>query len=325
VVRRRTATGFIALILALSLLAGCGGDEPFVARDVKAAVVSYTPEPDRAVDDYAAPGNVIIVTMDLRLRDPERIRAWREKGAIVLAYVNGVDHPDRSLGPLEDQLYGGDFPEEWLHPGGLSNWPGTQLLDLSEGAPVATYRGYTGTWGGYVAEFIGREVIGDGSLFNGVFLDVWGDRVWSVDVGGRGSAWDRGVTAATQAIREEVGPGVYLVANNTPSPETARYLNGRMFEGFDTEEQDGGWNQLTGGGETPGLLKSMDWEWAEPRLMVLWQNQADPSAETVKELQDSAQRASRTGEDIAVGASDHQQGIPDPFGVTVPEPTTTGS
>ncbi len=310
------------MIAALGAIAGCG-DEPLVPRDVKAAVVAYAPAPGPSVDAYARPGNVMIVTMDLRLRDPQRILSWRRKGAIVLAYVNAVDHPDRSLGPLEERLYGGSFPERWIHPDGLSNWPGTRLLDLSEGAPVATYRGYTGTWGGYVARFIGREVIGDGRFFNGVFLDVWGDRVWSVDVGGRGSAWDRGVTEASRAIREEVGPGVYLVANNTPSPETARFLNGRMFEGFDSEGD--GWNALTGGGETPGLLKSMRWEWAEPRLMVLWRNEASPSAETVAMLRDSAQRASRTGRDIAVGASDHQQGIPAPFGVVVPDPPPADS
>ena len=284
------------------------------ASAVPAAIVSYSPTPDPAVDAYARPGNVIVVSMDLRLRDPDRILAWRRKGAIVLAYVNAVDYPDRSLGPLENHLYGGAFPERWLYPGGASNWPGTRLLDLRRGAPAATYRGVTGTWADYVARFVARQVIGQGRLFNGVFLDVWGDRVWSLGLGGRGSAWDSGVTRASKGLRDQVGPNVYLVANNTPSPATARWLNGRMFESF--ESRGSGWNQLTGGGETPGLLATMHWRWSEPRLMILWRNEASPSADTKRMLNDAALRATATGRDIAVGSSDHGHGIPDPFAVS---------
>jgi hypothetical protein len=302
------------LLIPLAMLVTVTGCGEVVPHGVPAAVVSYSATPDRAVDAYARPGNVIVVTMDLRLRDPARILRWRRAGAVVLAYVNAVDHPERGLGPLEQLLYGGAFPSSWLYPGNLSNWPGTRLLDLRQGSPVATYRGYTGTWGGYVARFVKRQVIGDGRLFNGVFLDVWGDRVWSVGVGGRGSSWDRGVTDTSRAIREEVGPDVYLVANNTPSPEAARWLNGRMFESFDSSGS--GWNQLTGGGETPGLLKTMTWQWFSPRLMILWRNEAAPSADTKRMLNDAALAATRTGHDIAVGSSDHQHGIPAPFAVS---------
>ena len=301
------------LLILVAMLAAVSGCSEAPARGVPAAVVSYSVTPDRAVDAYARPGNVIVVTMDLRLRDPARILRWRRKGAIVLAYVNAVDYPYRSLGPLEDRLYGGAFPSRWLYPGRVSNWPDTHLLDLRKGSPVATYRGYTGTWGGYVARFIKRQVIRDGTLFNGVFLDVWGDRIWSLGVGGRGSSWDQGVTQTSRAIREQVGPKIYLVANNTPSPEAARWLNGRMFEGFDS--RGSGWNQLTGGGETPGLLRTMSWKWFEPRLMILWRNEGAPSAATRKMLQDAGRRASRTGRDVVIGASDHQHGIPAPFGV----------
>lgn len=304
----------LLLIAAAAAVAGCGEVGP--PQAVPAAVVSYSATPDPAVDAYARPGNVIVVGMDLRVRDPARILRWRRQGAIVLAYVNAVDFPDRSLGPLEERLYGGDFPQGWLYPGDLSNWPGTRLLDLQKGSAVATYRDYTGTWGGYVARFIARDVIGDGRLFDGVFLDVWGDRVWSLGIGGRDSAWDQGVTETSAAIREAVGPAAYLVANNTPSPAAARYLNGRMFEGFDS--RGSGWNQLTGGGETPGLLRTMVWRWHAPQLMILWRNDGAPSAETIRMMQEAGQRASRTGHDVVIGSSDHQHGIPAPFGVTPP-------
>ncbi len=296
--------GALLAVLAIALV-------PASAAAIPAAIVSYSPRPAPAVDAYAKPGNVIVVTMDLRQRDPARIARWRAKGAIVLAYVNAVDHPDRALGPLETQLYGGRFPSSWLYPGGPSNWPGSRLLDNRAGSPVASYRGFRGRWGDYVANFIDRKVIGDGRLFNGVFLDVWGDRVWSLGIGGRGSSWDKGVTKTSAAIRAKVGNGVYLVANSTPSPASARYLNGRMFESF--ESRNSGWNNLTGLGENPGLLALMKWKWSSPRLMILWRNEANPSADTKRMLNDAARRASRTGRDIAVGASDHQWGIPAPF------------
>lgn len=300
-----------ALLTAGAILAlGATALAPRAAA-APAAIVSYSPTPDPRVDAYARPGNVIVVTMDMRLRDPGRILSWRRKGAIVLAYVNAFDHPDRSLGPLETRLYGGAFPSRWLYPGRPSNWPGSTLLDMRDTAPRATYRGFTGTWAQYFTRFVDRQVIGDGRHFNGVFLDVWGDRVWSLRIGGRGTSWDRGVTRASKSLRQALGPNAYMVANNTPSPASARYLNGRMYESF--EGRGSGWNHLTGGGETPGLLQTMRWKWFGPRLMILWRNEASPSSDTKRMLNDAARRASRTGRDIAVGSSDHQRGIPAPF------------
>jgi len=300
------------LSLLLALTAAFLGAAAASAGGVPAAVVSYSARPAPAVDAYARPGNVIIVTMDMRVRDPKRIKRWRKKGAIVLAYVNGVDYPDRALGPLEKRLYGGAFPtSRWLYPGAPSNWPGTRLLDLRANSKVARYRGFRGRWGDYVARFIKRQVIRDGSLFNGVFLDVWGDRVWALGIGGRGTAWDRGVVRWSRAIRAQVGKRIYVVANNTPSPAAARYLNGRMYESF--ESRRSGWNHLTGKGETPGLLPLMRWRWASPRLMILWRNEASPDSGTKNMLLGAARRASRTGRDVAVGSSDHHYGIPAPF------------
>jgi hypothetical protein len=304
---RRLRVACAALIVGV--VAACCAS---TAAAVPSAVYTFSLNPPRVVDSYARPGNVIVVTMDQRVWHPERIRAWRRRGAIVLAYVNAVDYPNRSLGPLERGMFGGSFPSRWLYPGRLVNWPGTTMLDLRAGSPVARYRGFTGRWGNYVARFIKTKVIRDGSLFNGVFLDVWGDRIWSLGVGGRGSSWDKGVTKYTRAIRAAVGRKIYLVANNTPSPATARYLNGRMFERFDGTSS--GWNNLTGGGENPGLLKLMRWRWFGPRLMILWRNEGDPDPGLKRMLVNSAKRGSRTGRDVAVGASDQFNRIPAPFG-----------
>jgi hypothetical protein len=296
---------WIALAGVLSALAWAA-----TASAIPSATVFYGPTIPAALDQYAAPGNVIVVTAEQRNRNPAKLREWRAKGAIVMAYVNAVDWRP-PLDPIEQTFYGGAFPSQWLYHG-LSEYPGTKMLNLAASCPVATYNGFTGTWGQYVAQWIRNNVIGDGSLFNGVFLDVWGDTIWNVSVGGPGSDWANGVAAAGQAIRSAVGPNVYLIGNNTQSAATAAPLNGRMWESF--ESRRSGYNDLTGGGEHPGLIQSMTWGWSQPKLMMLWRNEGSPAQSTKDMLNAAALQATQTGTDIAVGASDHGSGIPAPFG-----------
>jgi hypothetical protein len=290
------------------------------AQATPSAVVYYRPTLAAALDQYARPGNVIVVTAEQRSRNPARLRAWRAKGAIVLAYVDAVDW-HVPLDPIEQRLYGGAFPSQWFYRG-LSNWPGTRMLDLSASCPVATYNGFTGTWGQYVAHYIRNEVIKDGSLFDGVFLDVWGARIWSVGVGGPGTDWEAGVARWGRDLRQLVGPDIFLVANNTQTAATARPLNGRMWEGF--ESRRSGWNPLTGGGTYPGLVTTFAWTWQRPQLDILWRNEASPSQDVKDMLNGAARRVERTGSDVAVGASNHSSGIPAPFGqgggVAPPDP-----
>ena len=83
-----------------------------VAGAIPSAVVHYKPSLPASLDQYAAPGNVIVVTAEQRNRNPARLREWRAKGAIVMAYVNLVDHR-APLDPIENDLYGGAFPQAW--------------------------------------------------------------------------------------------------------------------------------------------------------------------------------------------------------------------
>ena len=165
-IRRRLA-GVMAAVLA-ALAVGAWGAS--TATAVPSAVVHYAPSLPASLDQYAAPGNVIIVTAEQRNRNPARLRAWRAKGAIVMAYVNLIDYI-KPLDSIQNTLYGGNFPSAWFY-GNYSNWPGTRLLDLRASSAVATYNGFTGTWGQYAARWIRNDVIKDGSLFNGVFLDL---------------------------------------------------------------------------------------------------------------------------------------------------------
>jgi hypothetical protein len=303
----RVALGGLAGALALSL--GLAGH----AAAIPSAEVVYGPSLPSSLDQYAAPGNVIVVTAEQRNRNPNRIRAWRAKGAIVLAYVNLVDY-QQPQDPIEDDLYGGAFPQSWFYPGNLSNFGGRRLLNLEDNSPVATYNGFTGTWGQYAAHWIRDEVIKDGSLFNGVFLDVWGDQLYNVNVGGPGSHWEAGVARWGQEIRNQVGPNIFLVGNNTQTPKTAAPLNGRMWESFSSQPA-GSYNDLTGQGTHPGLRYVFPWpQWSRPRLDILWRNEASPSGDTKSMLMSAAKSVSQTGTDIAIGAGDLGTNFPAPFG-----------
>jgi hypothetical protein len=313
--RARPGAGRPALAVAAAL-AACCLLALFAGRAgaVPSAVVHYGPSLPQSLDQYAAPGNVIVVTAEQRNRNPARIRAWRAKGAIVMAYVNLVDYSPSSDSILQS-LYGGGFPSAWFHPCGCSNYGGRPLLDLRASSAVATYNGFTGTWGQYAAQWIRNQVIKDGSLFNGVFLDVWGSRMWNVSQisSGPGSDWEAGVARWGQAIRDQVGPNIFLVGNNTQTRTTAAPLNGRMWESFDGSSP--GYNHLTGQGEGLGLVYTFAWpDWHKPQLDILWRNEASPSSSTRDMLVSSANRVTKTGTDIAVGASDHNGGFPAPFG-----------
>ncbi len=309
------------LVLAACLLgaAACALLAAPRASAIPSAVVHYGPALPAGLDQYAAPGNVIVVTAEQRNRNPARIRAWRAKGANVFAYVNLVDWRG-PLDAIEQNLYGGSFPSSWFL-GSYSNYPGTRLLNLEDTSPVATYNGFTGTWGQYAARWVRNEVIKDGTLFNGVFLDVWGDQLYNVPVGGPGTRWDAGIAKWGQELRAQVGSDIFLIGNNTQSHATAAPLNGQMWESFDS--RGSGWNHLTGLGVHQGLVHVFPWpEWRKPQLDILWRNQANPDQATKDMLVAAAQRVTATGTDVAVGASDHQGGFPAPFGSGGSAPTS---
>lgn len=310
--RRLHSARVVVLVACLLGLVACTQSGSPRAMTVRSAVVHYGPNLPVSLDQYAAPGNVIIVTAEQRNRNPARLRAWRAKGTNVFAYVNLVYwHPP--LDPIEQDLYGGDFPSSWFYPGRDGEYPGYRLTNLEDTSPVASYNGFTGTWGEYAARWIRKRVIKDGSLFNGVFLDVWGDELFGENIGGPGTHWDAGTARWGQEIRAQVGPDIFLIGNNTQSHATAAALNGRMWESF--ESRNSGYNDLTGLGTHPGIVSVFPWpEWRKPRLDILWRNEANPSQNTKNMLNAAAQRVTKTGTDVAVGASDHQGGFPAPFG-----------
>jgi hypothetical protein len=125
-------------------------------------------------------------------------------------------------------------------------------------------------------------------LWDGIFLDVWGDRVygsdrpgWDVDgdgiddpeaaIYGRGGPWERGITRAEETMRKAM-PDAVLVANGDRSLADQR-LDGRAFESFADPDADRDpitdirrYVQLSAdeGRRTPGVMLTIDSRRSDP-------------------------------------------------------------
>lgn len=190
---------------------------------------------------------------DLRQRSPH---------IVLLAYVNLVDYPPQlgSAGYYADRYAlwqyrdstTSTFPSQWLartaDGRSVSQWPNSLMANLADTAPRVGGQLYAE----YAADWVERQVWSTG-LWNGIFLDVWGDRVygadhdsWDVDgngtddpdsaIYGPGGPWERGVTRAEQIMRFRM-PTAILLANGDRTPRQ-QLLDGRAFESFADPEAD---------------------------------------------------------------------------------------
>ncbi|MEU5841259.1 putative glycoside hydrolase [Rhodococcus sp. NPDC047139] len=184
---------------------------------------------------------------DLRARNP-RLR--------LLAYTNVVDFPDSLGSPgywadrYELWQYDGpsssSFPNEWLATTAsgdlVSEWPRTTMVNLTDAAPRVGGR----TYAEHAAEWIVNRVWSSG-VWDGVLLDVWGDRIYSADadawdfdrdgedepdsqIYGSDGPWARGVAVAERILRERM-PDAIIIANGDRSLVDG-LLDGRVWESF---------------------------------------------------------------------------------------------
>jgi Hypothetical glycosyl hydrolase family 15 len=185
---------------------------------------------------------------DLRGRNP---------GARLLAYVNLVDY-STGLGDRADwanrySLWQYEtpsrsvFPREWLATTAsgenVSEWPHTLMTNLTDAAkPVGglNFAQYAANWA--------VDHVWQAGVWDGIYLDVWGDRVWSADhvawdyrrdgtdvpdseIYGLGNPWERGVNQAEVIMRARLPSSAIIVANGTRTMRN-RQLNGRVWEHF---------------------------------------------------------------------------------------------
>lgn len=190
---------------------------------------------------------------ELRKRNPR---------IVLLAYVNLVDYPPRlgtsqyyanrySLWQYTDSTTS-TFPKQWLartaSGRSVSQWPNSVMTNLADTAPRVGNQ----TFAEYAAKWVVDHVWSTG-LWDGVYLDVWGDRIYGTDVSswdvdgngvddpdaaifGVGGPWERGITRAEEIMRQGM-PNAVLVANGDRTLEGQR-LNGRAFESFADETAD---------------------------------------------------------------------------------------
>ncbi|MBJ7453612.1 MAG: hypothetical protein JHC71_16245, partial [Blastococcus sp.] len=204
--------------------------------------------------------DVVVIDNEWGHRSPALLDEVRRLNPSItlLAYVNLVDR-NLSLGSQSNwrnrwSLWGytapntiGTFPEAWIakKAGGatVSEWAGTWMSNLSDTSPLVGGRRFYD----YAANWVVDNVWATGK-WDGIFLDVWGDRIWnsaasSWDVDRDGdddsgpalygvdSPWERGITAAEAIMRSRMGTEAILVANNTRTFRNGR-INGRVWESF---------------------------------------------------------------------------------------------
>ncbi|WP_098960624.1 putative glycoside hydrolase, partial [Pseudonocardia sp. N23] len=259
----RRATVLPLLVMVLALMSCAPAATPAAStRDLplfpRTATVVLDQNTLPSVDDLARFDLVVIDSEwygrlgkgffdDLRSRDP---------GVIVLAYVNLTDRPvqlgtkeyyaDRwSLWRFTDPTTSA-FPPEWAARTAagapVSEYPNTVMTNLSDQAPRVDGR----TFAEYGANWIADNIWSTG-VWDGIFLDVWGDTVYSADatawavrgdgrdvpdpeIYGPSGPWAAGLLSAEKIMRDRM-PGAVLVANGTRSLVDGR-LDGLVYESF---------------------------------------------------------------------------------------------
>ncbi|MBP9695076.1 MAG: hypothetical protein KBD73_01560 [Candidatus Magasanikbacteria bacterium] len=190
--------------------------------------------------------DLVILDMDMQVSNRalmQKMREWNPQ-IIILAYITSEEiRQDAATGPstLRRQL-SAQIPEAWYvkNTSGqrLRFWPGTDLLNVSDNAPVVNGMRFNQ----FLAQFVHNSILSTG-LWDGVFYDNAFDAVtWftgpEVDLDRDGLAdispdshWQAGMRTLYNETRRLAGASMVLVGNGT----TRAYrdeLNGNMLENF---------------------------------------------------------------------------------------------
>ncbi|MGQ0773805.1 MAG: putative glycoside hydrolase [Pseudonocardiales bacterium] len=252
--------------LVLLLAVSCTGDSAptVVQADYGAAgfprtAVCFLAHTELPAAEMLARYDVVVIDHEWAHRKPAsffaQLRAVNPQVKI-LAYVDLVDYPPElgtrnfwansfRLWQFEDSSTS-RFPAQWLARGSdgttVSEYPDTLMTNLTDRAPEVNGQRFTE----YAADWVVEQVWSAG-VWDGVFLDVWGDRIftatrdrWDIDADGTdepdsviyglGNPWERGIDEAERIIRERM-PEAILVANGDRTLRAGQ-LDGRVWESF---------------------------------------------------------------------------------------------
>jgi putative glycosyl hydrolase-like family 15 (GHL15) protein len=175
----------------------------------------------------------------------------------LLAHVNVTDSRDQTgtyrnwpnthkLWQISPSTSISEFPPQWLAHTALGapvhEWPDLVMTNLTDKSPRVNGQLYVE----YAVDWIVNTVWSAG-IWDGIFLDVWGDRIWTADsdhwdidrdgvdesadqIYGPGNPWDHGLIIGEQRLRAAL-PNAILVANGDRTLHGG-LLDGRVFESF---------------------------------------------------------------------------------------------
>ncbi|MGH3929413.1 MAG: putative glycoside hydrolase [Pseudonocardiaceae bacterium] len=265
--RAATTVGWIALLLIVACTAPESAGPPS-ARSGPAfprTAVYFLAHEDLPSPQTLARYDVVILDSewDNRLpRDFFTTLRTLNSDVTLLAYVNVVDRsprlgsPDRwadryalwqFTSPTQSR-----FPDQWLARSSdgtlVSEFADTTMTNLTDQAPRVNGQ----TFAEYAADWMVEQVWSSG-VWDGIFLDVWGDRIygasrdhWDIDgdgtdepdsaIYGPGLPWERGIDAAERTLRHRM-PDAILVANSDRTLRDGQ-LDGRVWESFADQQAD---------------------------------------------------------------------------------------
>jgi hypothetical protein len=133
----------------------------------------------------------------------------------------------------------------------ISFWPGTYMLNLSDGSGENSYGQ---KWNDYLPYFVKTEIISTG-LWDGIFYDnIWGDICWIIrefdidndkslkSINNINNNWSEGVKKMLKKTRELIGDDYLIIGNGRVHLPYQNLMNGVMLEGFLADwESNGDW------------------------------------------------------------------------------------
>ncbi|MFA5023837.1 MAG: putative glycoside hydrolase [Patescibacteria group bacterium] len=236
--------------------------------------------------------DLLIVDMETITTSRAQLLKIREANPqiIILAYLTPqeiINEPDSySQAVLRQELAGHLNDGWWLKDSSgnkISNWPGTSLLNLANGA-TTDVNGYL--WNDYLPEFVVQKIKGAG-LFDGIFYDnIWNDISWlnngDIDINGDGQKensetlnrlWIEGVEKILLKTKALAGDDWLLMINGHTFAEYQKIINGLMIESFPSPwENNGSWPDAM---KTYSRLPSVNLQPSLPIINVTDKNQAN--------------------------------------------------
>jgi Hypothetical glycosyl hydrolase family 15 len=217
--------------------------------------------------DELARYDVVVIDNEWANRKPrsffDELRA-RNPRLKLLAYVNVVDSVHQTgtqgywpntykmwqISPSDSSVSA--FPDEWLARTArgtpVHEWEDRIMTNLTDKSPRVNGQLFVE----YAVDWIVNTVWSSG-IWDGIYLDVWGDRVWTADtdqwdidrdgvdetadaIYGPGNPWDLGLIIGEQRLRAAL-PNAILVANGDRTLHGG-LLDGRVFESFMDQAAD---------------------------------------------------------------------------------------